>query len=133
MIKSPGRLSEETMHIVDWLPTLYTAAGGNVDDLGDDIDGINQWPSIAEGLGSPRESLLLNIDEMTNTEAAIVGKYKLVKGGYSIYYIEYIVQLVLQPIDMHTFGIYNSLNVRINGYRQTLLQRQTANVFVPFF
>ena len=35
------------IHVTDWLPTLYTAAGGDVADLPEDIDGVNQWPSLA--------------------------------------------------------------------------------------
>jgi arylsulfatase B len=30
LIKSRERVSEQMMHITDWLPTLYEAAGGNI-------------------------------------------------------------------------------------------------------
>ena len=36
------------IHVTDWLPTLYAAAGGDLADLPDSIDGVNQWPSLAE-------------------------------------------------------------------------------------
>ncbi len=39
----------------DWLPTLYSAAGGQVDDLGD-LDGIDQWGALLQDLESPRQS-----------------------------------------------------------------------------
>lgn len=30
LIEKPNRVALQTMHIMDWLPTLYTAAGGDV-------------------------------------------------------------------------------------------------------
>ena len=33
------------IHVTDWLPTLYSAAGGNVKDLGH-LDGVDQWRAI---------------------------------------------------------------------------------------
>ncbi|KAL1442904.1 hypothetical protein MTO96_030563 [Rhipicephalus appendiculatus] len=49
MIRQP-RVSRQLMHISDWLPTLYSAAGGNVEDLGD-IDGVDMWRSLVTGVG----------------------------------------------------------------------------------
>ena len=34
--------------MTDWLPTLYAAAGGDLADLPQSIDGVNQWPSLAD-------------------------------------------------------------------------------------
>ena len=34
--------------MTDWLPTLYAAAGGDLADLPEGIDGVNQWPSLAD-------------------------------------------------------------------------------------
>ena len=36
------------IHVTDWLPTLYAAAGGDLADLPEGIDGVNQWPSLAD-------------------------------------------------------------------------------------
>ncbi|XP_063973449.1 arylsulfatase B-like isoform X1 [Diachasmimorpha longicaudata] len=79
-IKKQGRIVNDLVHITDWLPTLYSAAGGNVNDLGI-IDGINQWSTIKRGQSGNRKSLLVNIDETVNREAAILGQYKLLKKG----------------------------------------------------
>ena len=76
------------MHITDWLPTLYAAAGGDPKDL-QNIDGLNQWRTISYGEKSPRNSILLNIDEVRNFEGAIMGKYKLVQGIH-VYLLKYI-------------------------------------------
>ncbi|KAL3205731.1 hypothetical protein MRX96_040674 [Rhipicephalus microplus] len=55
MIRQP-RVSRQLMHVSDWLPTLYSAAGGNVEDLGD-IDGVDMWRSLVTGHGSPRSEV----------------------------------------------------------------------------
>jgi len=54
------------IHVTDWLPTLYTLAGGNLNDLPNDIDGINQWSSLVNNLESPRTEMLYN----SNAEGA---------------------------------------------------------------
>lgn len=83
-IWGPG-LPEQTeysnyMHISDWLPTLYRAAGGDPSDLGS-IDGVDQWDAL-RGLAVdevPRDEMLLNIDTFFGQSAVIQGKYKLYK------------------------------------------------------
>ncbi|XP_014214434.1 arylsulfatase B-like [Copidosoma floridanum] len=79
LIEAWGRVTNERMHIVDWLPTLYAAAGGNVSDLKTPVDGQNLWTMIAKGTESRRKSILLNIDPNSNGEAAIIGRHKLIK------------------------------------------------------
>ncbi|XP_075728124.1 arylsulfatase B-like isoform X2 [Rhipicephalus microplus] len=80
MIRQP-RVSRQLMHVSDWLPTLYSAAGGNVEDLGD-IDGVDMWRSLVTGLGSPRSEVLHNIDPIWNMSALRVGRYKYLNGTY---------------------------------------------------
>ena len=45
--------------MTDWLPTFYSAAGGNVQDLGP-IDGIDQWNSLRTFGASSRKEMLYN-------------------------------------------------------------------------
>ncbi|XP_011881608.1 PREDICTED: arylsulfatase B-like isoform X2 [Vollenhovia emeryi] len=78
LIQRPSRVSTRLFHIADWLPTLYSAAGGNSSDL-QQLDGIDQWPVIKTAKTGERTSVLLNIWESQNNEAAIVGRYKLVR------------------------------------------------------
>ncbi|XP_063224820.1 arylsulfatase B-like [Bacillus rossius redtenbacheri] len=79
----PGMVSSQLVHITDWLPTLYAAAGGDVSSLGE-IDGVDQWPVISgsDGAASPRDEVLLNIDTVEGTEGIICGRWKLVRGSY---------------------------------------------------
>ncbi|XP_076379038.1 arylsulfatase B [Megalopta genalis] len=79
-IQKAARVSNQLVHITDWLPTLYSAAGGDLKDLGE-IDGIDQWQIISEGYGHGRDTLLLNIDEVFKTEGAIYSRFKLIRGS----------------------------------------------------
>lgn len=82
LIDSPSRVSTQLFHITDWLPTLYTAAGGDPSDL-KDFDGVDQWAVIKNASKSKRQSFLVNIDEKTDSEAALMGQYKLIRGTYT--------------------------------------------------
>ncbi|XP_061931122.1 arylsulfatase B-like isoform X1 [Apis cerana] len=86
-LEKAARVFKKLIHITDWLPTLYSAAGGDLKDLGE-IDGIDQWRVLSEGQGHGREKLLLNIDEVMKTEGAIYSRFKLLRGNgyYDKYY-----------------------------------------------
>ena len=60
LLESFPHLNFGLFHVTDWLPTLYTAAGGNAKDLGP-IDGLDQWASLAHGKTSPRLEMLYGI------------------------------------------------------------------------
>ena len=49
--------------MTDWFPTLYSAAGGNVTDLGE-IDGIDQWDALLQLGPSKRKEMLYNCNPM---------------------------------------------------------------------
>ncbi|XP_049869903.1 arylsulfatase B-like isoform X1 [Pectinophora gossypiella] len=68
------------MHITDWLPTLISAAGGQINK---DIDGINQWDSIAQDGESLRKEVLIAIEDGGNNAYAAyrAGDYKVVVGN----------------------------------------------------
>nr|XP_054928915.1 arylsulfatase B-like [Dermacentor andersoni] len=76
-----GRLprppSQHVMHIVDWAPTFYAAAGGDVSDLGD-VDGKNQWEALTERKCIERRDVILEIEGRNEAAAIISGRYKLV-------------------------------------------------------
>ncbi|XP_042144455.1 arylsulfatase B-like [Ixodes scapularis] len=81
-LKNTKRVSNQLMHISDWLPTLYSAAGGNVSELGD-IDGVDMWESLSTSNKSQRGSVVLNIDSVLNYSAIRVGDYKLIEGQFN--------------------------------------------------
>ncbi|CAK9822218.1 Arylsulfatase B [Anthophora retusa] len=85
LIKKTSTISDQMFHITDWLPTFYTAAGGNLEDLEENLDGVDQWATITSAKKTTRESTLLNIDEVENLSGALFGKYKLINGAKQLY------------------------------------------------
>ncbi|XP_067013842.2 arylsulfatase B [Anabrus simplex] len=80
LIKTPRRLMPQLMHITDWLPTLYRAAGGDPSALGL-LDGVDQWDQLTgKSTKSARQEVLLNIDEKAKNSAILQGHWKLVIG-----------------------------------------------------
>lgn len=79
LIKQTGRVVNQMIHVTDWLPTLYSAAGGNLNDLLD-IDGKDQWHNLLNSRTDARDFLLLNIDEVAGSEAALTNRFKYIKG-----------------------------------------------------
>lgn len=49
LLPKRGRITDQLFHATDWLPTMYEAAGGDVNQLGDrpgDLSGVSQWKSL---------------------------------------------------------------------------------------
>ncbi|XP_042228154.1 arylsulfatase B-like [Homarus americanus] len=76
-IQNPGRVAHQMVHITDWLPTLISAAGGNLSSLGS-IDGIDLWKTLTQDLLSPRKEFLVNIDPVLNSAAIRIGDWKMI-------------------------------------------------------
>lgn len=71
------------MHISDWLPTFYSAAGLNKSELPTNLDGIDMWSTISEGAKSTRTEVLYNIDHIWNYAAIRQGDWKYLYGSPS--------------------------------------------------
>lgn len=80
LLKQQQRVSHQMIHITDWLPTLYRAAGGDISALPDDIDGLDLWETLSENTPSKREEALINIDPIWEMASLVVGDYKVVQG-----------------------------------------------------
>ncbi|XP_049266796.1 arylsulfatase B [Rhipicephalus sanguineus] len=80
--RSPRPPSQQIMHIVDWAPTFYAAAGGHVSELGD-VDGRDLWETLSCGGDTERGDVILEIDGMDTASAIISGRYKLVNRSQS--------------------------------------------------
>lgn len=79
LLKTSGYVSNHMMHVCDWLPTLYTVAGGDVGVL-TNSDGINMWETLSVNGKSHRTEILHNIDPMQNNSALRMGDYKIIVG-----------------------------------------------------
>ncbi|KAK8764732.1 hypothetical protein V5799_032666 [Amblyomma americanum] len=79
LVSRGRRVSHQLMHIVDWLPTLYRAAGGDLSRM-KHLDGHDMWLHLCADLPSPRTEILYNIDPVADTAALRYRDYKLVLG-----------------------------------------------------
>ncbi|XP_046575330.1 arylsulfatase I-like [Haliotis rubra] len=82
LLSTSGYVQENMMHITDWLPTLYHAAGGDVNKLRNQ-DGYNLWEMLSNNGAAVRNEILHNIDPIQNFSSIRVGEYKLVMGDIS--------------------------------------------------
>ncbi|XP_077533055.1 arylsulfatase I-like [Haemaphysalis longicornis] len=82
LLAKKRRVYKQLMHITDWLPTLYSAAGGNATKLKGSLDGIDMWRHLSFDLPSPRTEMLYNIDPIDKMAGLRQGNHKLVLGTY---------------------------------------------------
>lgn len=76
-LQSRQRVSNQMIHITDWLPTFATLAGANVRKS---IDGKNVWSALSQNTGSPRKNVLCHHDILTPYMSYISDNYKYVSG-----------------------------------------------------
>lgn len=79
----PGRVRsgvaiDEPIHVVDWYPTLLKLAGASLEQTLP-LDGVDIWPTLAEGRATTRNDMLLN--SAPRTGAIRIGSWKLVLNG----------------------------------------------------
>jgi arylsulfatase A-like enzyme len=103
-LESTPRVSTQLMHVSDWLPTLYTAAGGNPADLqSEEFDGVDQWDALVYNRPSRRDKALLYVDEVLNLTAVRSGQWKLVSG--TVWLIAFHVDgITVQPVNFEPLG-----------------------------
>ena len=78
-MKKAGYVYNHLLHVCDWLPTLYTAAGGNAAIM-KHMDGKNEWGSLTNKHKGRRKEILHNIDPIIPHSALRVGDYKISVG-----------------------------------------------------
>jgi len=80
MLLTPGSVSNALIHVTDWLPTLFSAAGGDP-GLINNADGVDQWDILVNGnKESKRHTMLYNIDPIRNNAAIRYKNFKLMVG-----------------------------------------------------
>lgn len=111
LLVQSGRVSRDLIHITDWLPTLFTAAGGDSSLLDLDVDGIDQWASLVYDLPSARSDILLNIDEKTRNAALRLSNWKLIVGKYNnyLYFPNVLKRALVVPIFKKNYILHNRM------------------------
>lgn len=81
LLKNKGYVSNQMIHVCDWLPTLYTAAGGDSSVM-KNLDGFNVWEDLSDKKPVRRQEILHNIDPTGKGFAGLrVGDYKILIGN----------------------------------------------------
>ncbi|KAI4495541.1 hypothetical protein M0802_008553 [Mischocyttarus mexicanus] len=83
LINKSKRVSNQLMTLVDWLPTLLSAAGLKEKKL-NKIDGKDFWESIVENRTSPRTEILINIDDIEDYAAIRYKDFKYIEGNVGV-------------------------------------------------
>lgn len=65
-------------HVSDWMPTLISAAGGNVTNP---IDGIDQWNAMIYDEVPPRTEAVIAVDDLKGWGALRDGDFKIIIGN----------------------------------------------------
>lgn len=73
------RVSDQLVHITDWLPTFAHLAGVPLNGS-TPTDGHNVWPALAGATPSPRTEALCNLDPIDGYASLVRGDWKLVNG-----------------------------------------------------
>ncbi|XP_065078304.1 arylsulfatase B isoform X2 [Ochlerotatus camptorhynchus] len=75
-----GRVSNQWIHVSDWLPTLAHAAGIEGIPIGSEIDGRNQWEALRNPNITVRNVVMNNIDELFHYSSYSRDGWKYVNG-----------------------------------------------------
>jgi len=81
LTEKTGYVSNNLVHITDWMPTLLSAAGysGSASsNLG--LDGVDQWESLSRGEDGQRTEMVYNLKVGPMSGALRVGKHKIIFG-----------------------------------------------------
>jgi len=76
-----GSVNTGLFHAADYYNTIISAAGGSPQP-GTGRDSIDAWSSILAGVPSPRQEVLINVDQMDGNSGALrEGNWKLIVGN----------------------------------------------------
>lgn len=80
LIKNPRRVSNDYIHITDFLATFMHLNGF---EIAEKIDGINQWETMSERLPTKRKEIFLSTDSIFKFNSCILGNFKILKDTFS--------------------------------------------------
>uniref|UniRef100_A0A8D8FHS4 Arylsulfatase B n=1 Tax=Culex pipiens TaxID=7175 RepID=A0A8D8FHS4_CULPI len=80
LLNNTGRVSNQWIHVSDWLPTLARAAGIEANFSGSEIDGQNQWEALNNPNLTGRTTVMHNIDQFQHYSSYTKNGWKFVNG-----------------------------------------------------
>jgi len=122
---SPGAVVEGPVHVTDMYPTLVNLAGGSLEQPLP-LDGMDMWPTICQGVPSPRREVVFSVPEFAASEtgqpAIRQDNYKLVD--------EELFDIHQDPYEEHNLAAEKpEVVARLKGRLQELAsQRRTPEV-----
>ena len=82
LLDYPGRVSKDHIHVTDWLPTILSLAGVKIPE--NKSNGYNQEDTSQNEEASPREEILVNIDEKASQSNSGLIKNERMAGKFSV-------------------------------------------------
>ncbi|XP_060557801.1 arylsulfatase B-like isoform X1 [Ruditapes philippinarum] len=80
LLQKQGYVYNNMLHVCDWLPTLYSAAGGSPRVM-KNLDGYDHWEALSRNRKGKRKEILHNIDPKGQGHSGLrVGDYKILVG-----------------------------------------------------
>lgn len=120
-MKYRQRISNQVIHISDWLPTFAKIAGVSLNRR---IDGKNVWAALSRDLPSPRKEVLNHYDEIEPYVAFTAGNYKYVSGSsYDGLYDKWLSATSKPDEDNEYFGLH---------YGESVLASDAGQALSPF-
>ncbi|XP_055304417.1 arylsulfatase B-like isoform X3 [Sitodiplosis mosellana] len=123
-LKRRQRVSNQMIHISDWLPTFAKIAGVDIDGP---IDGKNVWNALSYNLPSPRREILAHHDTEVPYMAYISDNFKLVTGStYEGLYDRWLSEPIRRSEENSTFEESYSESILASDVGQVLLKYSTT-------
>lgn len=124
-LKRRQRVSNQPIHISDWLPTFAKIAGVNIEGT---IDGRNVWNALSYNFPSPRREILAHHDPEVPFMAYISENFKLISGStYKGFYDQWLSKPIDSSEENAAFGDVYAQAILSSNVGQALSKYSTTN------